>query len=112
MDVQTLHMLQGVADREQRPPEAIASQILEGALRHQEVQEENWACWQRLTPREQEIAALICLYYTTRQIASRLHISPETVKTHAERVLTKFEAADRSALRELLESWDFSAWDR
>ena len=59
-----------------------------------------------------EIAALICLNYTSRQIAAKLHISPETVKTHAEHVLLKFSTTDRNALRMMLNGWDFSGWDR
>lgn len=112
LDVDTLRSLNLIAEREQRTPEEIARQILDDALRSHEAQEENWLRWQSLTAREQEIAALVCLNYTTRQIASMLHISPETVKSHVERVLLKFDAADRHALRMILSGWDFSAWDR
>jgi DNA-binding CsgD family transcriptional regulator len=112
LDVNTMRSLRFIADREQRSLEEIANQILDDALRSHEAQEENWLHWQSLTPREQEIAALVCLNYTTRQIASMLHISPETVKSHVERVLLKFDAADRQALRMILSGWDFSAWDR
>jgi len=55
-----------------------------------------------LTPREQDVTALICLNFTSRQIAARLHIFPETVKTHVERVLSKFNVPDHNTLRMLL----------
>lgn len=112
LDVHTLRSLQHIARQEQRTPEEIAGQILSDALLEHESQDGYWELWQSLTPREQEIAALICLNYTSRQIASRLHISPETVKTHVEHILSKFGVADRNALRQLLGNWDFSAFGR
>ncbi len=110
LDVQTLRSLQFLAEREQRSPEEIANKILDDAMRTHQEQQENFKRWQSLTPREQEIAALICLNYTSRQIATRLVISPETVKTHVEHILDKFEVTDRNMLRLLLSGWDFSAW--
>lgn len=112
LDVNTLRSLRSLAEQEQRTPEEIASQILGDAFRSHQAQGENWQRWQSLTPREQEIAALICLNYTSRQIAAKLHISPETVKTHAEHILMKFGVSDRNAMRLMLNGWDFSAWDR
>jgi DNA-binding CsgD family transcriptional regulator len=112
LDVHTLHSIQRIAQREQRTPGEVASQILDDALRSHLAQEENWQRWNQLTQREQQITALVCMNYTTRQIASRLHISPETVKSHVERVLLKYGVSHRSDLRMLLNGWDFSAWDR
>ncbi len=110
LDVNTLRSLQHMAWQEQRTPEEIAGRILSDALLDHQAQSAYWDLWQSLTPREQEIAALVCLNYTTRQIASGLHISPETVKTHVEHILTKFGVSDRKALRQLLSGWDFSAF--
>jgi DNA-binding CsgD family transcriptional regulator len=112
LDVDTLRSLEFLAEQEQRTPEDIANQILGDALRNHQAQGENWLRWQSLTPREQEITALICLNYTSRQIATKLTISPETVKTHAEHILVKFGVTDRNAMRMLLNGWDFSTWDR
>lgn len=112
LDVDTLRSIQRIAQREQRPPGEVASQMLDDALRSHMAQEENWQRWTQLTQREQEIVALVCLNYTSRQIASRLHISPETVKSHVERVMLKYNVSNRNDLRMLLNGWDFSAWDR
>ncbi len=68
-------------------------------------------CWKRLTQREQQVAALICLGYTSSEIAARLMISPETVKTHARNTLYKFNVTNRQELRYALSNWDFSGWD-
>lgn len=112
LDVDTLHSVQFIAERSQRTPEEIAGLLIDEAIRSHEAQEDNWMRWQSLTPREQETTALICLNYTTRQIASKLHISPETVKTHVEHILKKFDVPNRHALCMLLQGWDFDAWDR
>jgi DNA-binding CsgD family transcriptional regulator len=112
LDVNTLRSLQVLAEREQRTPEEIANLLLGEAFRSHQAQGENWQRWLSLTPREQEITALICLNYTSRQIAAKLHISPETVKTHAEHVLMKYDVPDRNTLRILLNGWDFDSWDR
>ena len=112
LDVDMLQSLQTLADHEQRTPEEIANQILRDALIIPPKQLENWRRWQTLTPREKEIAALVCLGYTSRQIATKLYISPETVKTHVVHILTKFNVPDRNALRAQLDDWNFSEWDR
>lgn len=112
LNVETIQTLQFIAERERRTPEEVANQILVDAMRDRLAQEDNWQRWHSLTPREQDVAALICLNYTTRQIAARLHISPETVKTHVQHLLDKFDAPDRNVLRLLLSGWDFSAWER
>jgi DNA-binding CsgD family transcriptional regulator len=112
LSVETIRSLQFIAERERLTPEEVANRILADALRDHQAQGENWQRWQSLTPREQEVIALICLNYTTRQIAAKLHISPETVKTHAEHILIKFDAPDRKNLRLMLSGWDFSGWDR
>jgi DNA-binding CsgD family transcriptional regulator len=112
LDIETLRSIEYIAALQQRTPEEVANQILEDVLRNHQAQQVHWAKWQSLTPREQEVAALICLGYTSRKIAAKLHISMETVKTHAEHILMKFDLQDRNALRVLLSGWDFSAWDR
>jgi len=43
----------------------------------------------RLTPKEQEVAALIRQGLTNPQIAAQLCVSRETVKTHVSNILSK-----------------------
>jgi DNA-binding NarL/FixJ family response regulator len=52
----------------------------------------------RLTPREREILTLVALGLSNDQIASRLHISPSTAKTHVNRTMMKLDARDRAQL--------------
>jgi DNA-binding CsgD family transcriptional regulator len=56
------------------------------------------------------VAALTCLGYTNRQMAARLSLSPETIKTHVRNVLFKFGLNRKTDLRQALANWDFSAW--
>ena len=102
-----LHLL---AESERRAPEDIAANLLMSALEERHQAELNLARWRVLSPREQEVAALICLNCTNRQIAARLGISPETVKTHVRNLLGKFRLRTRAELRRALAEWDFSAW--
>lgn len=107
---QTIESLRLIADREQRTPEEIAERLVNDGLRRQTQRYRSLILWQELTPREQEVTALVCLHYTNRQIAARLRISPETVKTHVAHVLAKYDAANRSDLRQMFGDWDFSDW--
>jgi DNA-binding NarL/FixJ family response regulator len=112
LDRDVMQSLEWIADHEKRTPEEIANEILDDAFRSHQAQGENWERWRKLTRREQEITALICLNRTSRQIANKLTISQTTVKTHVEHILVKFGVSDRNALRILLSGWDFSAWDK
>jgi DNA-binding CsgD family transcriptional regulator len=110
LDAASGQLLQLLADAEQRSAEDVAADLLRGALAERHSAELNMARWDSLSPREQQVAALICLNMTSRQIAARLRISPETVKTHTRNLLAKFDLRTRVDLRELLADWDFSAF--
>jgi DNA-binding CsgD family transcriptional regulator len=58
-----------------------------------------------------DVVALVCLEYTNSQIASRLNISPDTVKARLANAFRKFDVHKRSDLRLLMAHWDFSAWE-
>jgi DNA-binding NarL/FixJ family response regulator len=50
-----------------------------------------------LTGREIEIIQLLAFGHTNRDIAGKLYISPDTVKTHLEHIYQKLGATDRTA---------------
>ena len=109
---ESLHStLVSLSQQEDRPEDQLAEALLASGLNTYYSQDEHWQRWQSLTPREQDAAALACLGYTNKQIALRMSISPETVKTHLRNGLAKFGLHSRSELRLLLENWDFSAWE-
>jgi DNA-binding CsgD family transcriptional regulator len=105
-------MLEGIAEQEQRSPEEVASHLLREGLEHRQTEDNLWQRWQSLSAREQEVAALACLGYTNKQIALRLGVSAETVKTHLRHALAKFNLRTRAELGLLLADWDFSTWER
>jgi DNA-binding CsgD family transcriptional regulator len=107
--IQSLHEL---AEKEERPQEEIAADLLAFAVAQRDEAEVNLQRWRALTPRERQITALVCLNYTNREIAAHLTISPETVKTHLRNAMGKFGLTRKSDLRQALAEWDFSAWDR
>jgi two-component system, NarL family, nitrate/nitrite response regulator NarL len=55
-----------------------------------------------LTPRELEIARLVELKLTNREIAARLCIEPATVKNHVHNILAKLDAGSRDQVGALL----------
>jgi DNA-binding CsgD family transcriptional regulator len=104
--------LQILAEQEQRPVDQVAIELLQQALERRRAAEVSLQIWQSISPREQQVAALVCLDYTNRQIAARLGISQETVKTHVRNLLAKFGLRTKVELRQFLADWDFSEWDR
>ena len=73
---------------------------------------EKMANWRTLTPRQQEVAVLICVGYTNREIAHQLSISISTVKTHIRSILQKFGLNGKDQLRQYFDGWDFSHFFR
>lgn len=110
MDIDAYKNLRLVAERQQRSPEEVASQLFKQAVQDQDALSRAAQCWEQLSPRQQQIAAYICRGDTTRQIAAQLNISQTTVKSHVEIVLRKFDVHNRIALRRLLAPWDLSSY--
>ena len=89
----------------------MAADLLTLGMVKQQENVEYLACWEALTPREQEITALICLGYKNQEIADRLVISIETVKTHVRHIMQKFRLDNRREMQRVLAHWDFSSWE-
>jgi len=109
-DMGLIQSLLALANQEQRGIDEVAIDLLSFALDQRQASDHCLQQWRTLSPREQEVTALICLNYTNRQIAARLEVSPETIKTHVRHVLRKFETSSKAELRQALADWDFSAW--
>jgi DNA-binding CsgD family transcriptional regulator len=110
LDSELDHVLETMAGQQQRSRDEIASDLLSQVLVRRQVDADLWRRWQSLSPREQQVAALTCLDYTNPQIAARLGLAVETVRSHLRSVQTKFNVNSKVALRMLLSDWDFSAW--
>jgi DNA-binding NarL/FixJ family response regulator len=64
-----------------------------------------------LTPREREVLDYLATGQTNPQIASQLHISPETVKSHVGNILSKLGVASRRDVRRMVLDHAFPAHD-
>jgi|AutmiccommuBRH23_1029490.scaffolds.fasta_scaffold00025_28 DNA-binding CsgD family transcriptional regulator len=111
LDGELLLSLERLALYRGSTPRQLAADLLARELQSVEVERETWQKWQSLTEREQQVAALVCLQYRTSQIAARLQIAQETVRSHVHNILNKLELPNRIALRQLLADWDFSNWE-
>jgi DNA-binding CsgD family transcriptional regulator len=110
LELGLMQSLQDLAEHDRRSQDVIAAELLSFALAQRNAAEFHLERWRSLSPREQQVAALICLGYTNREIADRLVISVETVKSHVRNVLYKFNLHGKVELRQILSDWDFSAW--
>ena len=104
--------LSTLAQDEGRPEHELIPELLNAGLHQYTANERLWKKWESLSPREKEVAALVCLGYTNREIAALLSISPETVKSRMHTILRKFHITKRTELRVLLAHWDFSEFER
>jgi len=112
LDASIQPILESLAERQQRSPDDLASDLLSEAISRRQLDTDLWRRWQSLSPREQQVAALTCLNYTNPQIAARLGVAVETVRTHTRNVQIKFSVRSKSDLRVLLSEWDFSAFEQ
>jgi len=99
-----------LAQYEGRPEDDLLHDLLAAGLTQYYSSEELLKKWRALTTREQDVAALVCLGFTNREIAARLSIAPNTVKSRLQNVLRKFNIHKRTDLRAMLSIWDFSPW--
>ena len=102
--------LSTLAQHEGRSEDEILPELLAAGLTQYHSNSKAWKQWLSLTPRERDVAAFACLGYTNAQMATRLGVSQNTIKTHMHNVLGKFDVKNRIKLRQKLQEWDFSAW--
>jgi DNA-binding CsgD family transcriptional regulator len=99
-----------IAAQENLPVGTVVNDLLRFALAERGEANAALATWQHLTDREKEVAVLIWLGLTNAEIAQRLVLSPNTVKTHIRHILDKFGLNSKEALRRELAGLDFSDW--
>ena len=97
---------------EQRRADELAAKLVSAGLAQMRENEGLKERWQSLSRRQQEVTALTCLGYTNRQIAGRLVITEDTVKSHVKNTLVKFNVHGKLELQKALQEWDFSEWDK
>jgi DNA-binding CsgD family transcriptional regulator len=111
LEEERLDSLEDISEQEHRSTREVAADLLADSLERRKDWELNQQRWDSLSPREKQITALVCLGYTNPQIAARLRISVETVRTHIINTRVKFNAGSKNDLRVILADWDFSSWE-
>ena len=94
--------LSSLAKREGRPEDEFTSEIVAAGLVQYLGSAEYAPKWESLTRREKEVARLIGHGYTNRRIAGELFLSTQTVNSHVQNILRKFELRSRADLRHIL----------
>jgi DNA-binding CsgD family transcriptional regulator len=112
VDADLVSLVEELAERQRLPADEVASDLLQSALAQAYSAEAVWRRWESLSSREKQAAALNCLGYTNRQMAARLHVSVDTIKTHVHNALVKFGLHSKAELRLVLADWDFSDWEK
>ena len=102
--------LSALAEHTGKPENEVVEAVFASGLEYFYSRNTFWKIWETLTPRECDITALTCLGYTNPQMASRLGIGIETVKTHVANTLRKFNLHSKADLRRNLANWDFNSW--
>ncbi len=105
-----LHSVETLSVREGYPPDEMILVLLEQAVSDWRCMDHAHRSWEALSARERQVAALVCEGLTGRQVAARLVLSPETIKTHVRHILRKFNISSRRELRRLLADWDLTPW--
>ena len=98
------------AQEQGRSEEEVWQDFVRAGQEHFRQNSELESRWDSLSEREQEVAALACMGYRNYEIAEKLGISHETVKTHLQNVFTKFDMRSRKELRLALRDWRFDEW--
>lgn len=109
MDAHFATTLTEIAHDQKRDRKELYDSVLRAGIEEILRRDRYTAAWETLSPREQEVAALICLGYSSYQIADILTISYDTVRSHSKHIYVKFNLK-RKELRHALRDWHFAEW--
>ncbi|MBP6787958.1 MAG: hypothetical protein KA170_10255 [Candidatus Promineofilum sp.] len=110
LDARLYGLLEDIAAEQQRPVHDLVIAALYATVHTNQAQAGYDRLWAELTPRGRQVAALVCLGYTNHEIAQRLTISVNTVRSHIRHVLDTFQVASKADLRLILADWNFDNW--
>lgn len=110
LDEEIITVVRKVAQQQGRSEEEIIADLTKAGWDQLQQDTEMAERWNLLSPREQQVTALICLGHRNYQIAEILVIAPETVKTHLQNIFSKFNLRSSRELRLTLKDWNFAEW--
>lgn len=102
--------IQEVAKKQQREEAQVFNDVIKAGI-NQILRDDNeyGEIWDSLSRIEQEITALLCLDYSSYEIAKVLSISYDTVRYHSKNIYKKY-GLQRKELRQALKGWNFAEW--
>ena len=109
-DEEIVTLVRKVAQQQGRSEEEVMTDFTKAGWDQLQQENEMMERWDSLSQRERQVVALICLGYRNYQIAEKLVIAPETVKTHLQNIFAKFNLRSSKELRFALKDWNFSEW--
>ena len=112
IDPNLIPLIEDIANEEGLSIAETVNRLLSFAIGEHHATNDNLFRWDSLTPRQQDTAAFACLGYSNMEIAQKMSISLNTVKTLLRQVLQTFAAGTKGELQMLLASWDFSDWKK
>jgi DNA-binding CsgD family transcriptional regulator len=112
VDSNLIPLIEAIAKKEGLSIAETVNRLLSFAIGEHHATNDNLLRWDSLTPRQQDTAAYACLGYSNMEIAQKMSISVNTVKSHLRHVLQTFAAGSKGELQLLLVSWDFSDWKK
>lgn len=95
--------LRKLARDQGRSLDEVTYELLTHSLARQTASPRGEPLWTSLTPREQDVAALIYAGYSNSQVAYLLGLGVETVRTHIQRMLRKCGLHSRTEMCSILE---------
>jgi DNA-binding NarL/FixJ family response regulator len=107
IDANLAQQIHELAAAERCCPKELAANLLAQAVAQKQQCFEHLELWETLSPREKEVVTFVCLGYMNKEIALKLGISVETVKTHVRNALRKFRVKRRGEIQRMLADWDF-----
>ncbi len=108
-DEQLVVRVKELAVGQKRREQEVYDDIIQAGMKVLRDKDEYARIWDSLSQREQQVTALTCLGYRSYEIADRLGVSYETIRTHSKHIYAKF-GLNRRDLRLALQDWDFQEW--
>jgi DNA-binding CsgD family transcriptional regulator len=108
-DEQAAVWVKRMAAVQHREEQDVYDEIIAAGMKAVEDKDRYAAIWDVLSPREQQVTALLCLGYRSDEMAGMLGVSYETIRTHCKHVYAKF-GLNKRELRLALKDWDFQEW--
>jgi len=101
-------LVSSVAQREGLPEDEFVNDLVAAGLVQHLGAADFAPKWKSLSKREKQVARFVRRGMTNRQIAGELSLSTETINTHVQNIMRKFDINDKAELRHILALINFA----